>query len=176
MADASKIMGVSVGDYGKLLGVEIGSVVPTLIPQATGTIIGDMTSQGALSVSFNGTTDSTNNSEAVSLYGSPTTGYVGKDYGGSFTTVVKQAIIYPFITAGFSSIGSETGTLNVRGSASSPSSPSDGTLLGSNSFTDPTSDPVTIDCSANSTAYQYVWIEWVCGENPIGAEIEFYGV
>lgn len=69
-----------------LLGKKDGGSTPTLIPQATGSTIGNMTENGGLAAAFDGTTSQ---GQASCAYKSGGSGTVGKDYGGSTYAVTR---------------------------------------------------------------------------------------
>jgi len=92
------------------------------------------------------------------------TGFVGKHYGGG-AQVIQQVTVYPSIDHGFGFSVFATGgspfpfyTLNLRASSVAPASSSDGTLLGTISFSG-SSTTTTIVSSDQVTAWPYVWVE-----------------
>lgn len=99
--------------------------------------------------------------------------FVGKDYSASVHQAIQHTTIYPSNDAGFSdgavvsfagaayAIPNFSITFNLRGSASAPASPSDGTLLGSSGVLVNPTDAVTILSSDQATAWTYVWVEQV---------------
>jgi hypothetical protein len=151
---------------------------------AGSTSIGDMTGGGGLNAAFNGTFSQAAGSSAVeagssgfSPAGSVFTlqSYVGKNYSGASDQAIQQATVYPSsdigmaygtFTVGGSGGGSLWGldvsfVINLRGKATAPASPSDGTLLGTSGTQTKTTQPVTVISNDQTTAWKYVWVELV---------------
>lgn len=124
-----------------------------LVAQADGTAIGNMTRSSA---AFDGNTSQAHTSSA--WYNSGSSAYVGKQF--SSAQAVTRAVVYPSNNQGYAYAGGVTGTVTVAvyGKATSPSSETDGTLLGSNTGANSNSGTITVDF-ANSTAYAYVWVK-----------------
>jgi len=110
----------------------------------------------------------------------PLSSFVGKNYTAATDQVIAQAIVYPssdqglafgsFTHAGVSPFAFTNGpigtaanggflTLNLRGKASAPASPADGTLLGTTGPIANTTAPVTIISTDQVTAWKFVWVE-----------------
>jgi hypothetical protein len=150
--------------------------------------IGNMTAKGGLAACFDGNT-SQNIEQAAREDGGGTNSYVGKNYSGASAQAIGSATVYPTSDYGFSFAFSEeafvdqslTITLRLRAKATAPSSPSDGTLLGT---TGPFSEagyvsggPRTITSTDTVTTWNYVWVEiessisnWLVG----CSEVQFY--
>lgn len=149
------------------------SVIPILIPQATGTRIGTFTAQGGLVAAFDGTT-----SQAVAAGSSDAAspGYVGKDYHlAPFR--IERALFWGANNGGYTDTGSASTTITLRGkNGSAPSSDSDGTSLGSITFADRNdSFPLLIISNDQTTAWDYVFLQVVSAGNVLYvAEVQFY--
>lgn len=101
-------------------------------------------------------------------------GFVGKRYSAG-AQMIQQATVYPSTDHGFGFSAFNIGgssisfqpfyTLNLRAKASAPASSSDGTLLGTTSFSG-SSSTVTIISSDQTTAWPYVWIELIMTATP----------
>ena len=121
----------------------------------TGSTFGNMTASGGLAASFDGSTSKVYTSCSVNLATNPA--YVGKAFASA--QAIAQVIVYGANNGGYSdaSPGSAM-TISVYGKSTSPSSATDGTLLGSvGPFSDSNAtNPKTITCSG--AAYQYVWV------------------
>lgn len=168
------------------------------------TNIGNMTQQGGLSAAFDGNTTKPLSGSAVMSDSAITTpgsyhftrGYVGKNYSGASAQKIQSVTVTPATDAGL--IEASTGytlfqnvTLNLRGNSSSPSSASDGTLLGTWSSGTVRGGaynpgPINIVSTDQATAWNYVWVEAVAqfqNNNPADqtlggyisiAQIQFY--
>lgn len=133
----------------------------SLLAGATGTVIGDMSNGGGISAAFNGTTSQAygNSAQSTAANGGPA--YVGKNWGTGNSYIITKFIAYGALVQGFSSAGSAgTVTLTLYGKNTAPSGPTDGTSLGTLSFTD-TRDATAHTLASGitvSTAYQYHWL------------------
>ena len=148
----------------------VASKVETLVDRTLGTNIGDMTGNGGLAASFNGTTSS---SYAVSSVATASPCYVGKNHGSA--KYPSKIVVYGPNDLGYSS-GAGTVTLDFMVSNSAPANASDGISLGQISFTDQTDESAgrTITASNTSTAYQYWWVKITCGTNIVCTEVQMY--
>lgn len=144
--------------------------VETLVDRTLGTNIGNMTGNGGLAASFDGTTSQGYASCSV---GTSNPSYVGKDHGSA--KYPSKIIAYGPNNLGYSS-GAGTVTLYFMVNNSSPASATDGTSLGSTSFTDLGDESTgrTITASDTSTAYRYWWLRIECGTNICCAEVQMY--
>lgn len=128
-----------------------------LIDRTAGTNIGDMTAFGGLAAAFDGVTVQ-GGTACARLSG--TDGYVGKTLAAART--FGKALVYGSNTAGFdTSAGVSTITLNIYGkNGVAPSSRSDGTLLGTLSFTDTSNESAgrQIDSTDLSTTWDHLWV------------------
>lgn len=144
---------------------------------AGSTSIGDMTSSGGIAAPFDGVFSKSVGSSAVKVvtggFLSPgdaviNTSFVGKNYTLATPQAIQQATIYPSTDFGFGLItmvigGSDTGvlpifTLRLRAKNTAPVSATDGTLLGSSTFSG-SSVATTIISSDQTTTWNYVWVE-----------------
>lgn len=107
---------------------------------------------------------------------SATSAYLGANYS-STPRSVKAVVVWPNTTTGFIDGGSNL-TLKLRGkNGGAPSSPTDGTELGSTgSFSDVTTSKL-IESNDTSTTWQYLWIEMSSGGSVDFSisEIQFFG-
>jgi len=141
-----------------------------------GTNIGNMTSNGGLAAVFNGVTNATSiDSAAIAL---TTAAYVGK----TITKRVIKGIFYGSNEKGYVNVINPTITLNLRGkTGAAPSAPAtDGTLLGTLSFTDTLNEsgnPREIISSDPSTVWNHIWVYIThdgAANNMYFTEAEFY--
>jgi len=124
-----------------------------LIDRTTGTNIGNMTSNGALAAAFDGDANQANTASAGTLSGA-TTGYVGKTLTGP--KVFGRAVVSGSNSHGYAFSATPTITLNIQGkNGAAPSGPTDGTLLGTISFTDTTDE--SAGRTINSTDLVNTW-------------------
>lgn len=140
-------------------------------------LIGDMTNGDGLESAFNYDTDD-RYTDCASGPSTATTRYVGGlflDCGG---VPVEYAKVYGSNNVGFISGTNPTVTLQLRAKQSPPASATDGTLLGSTSFTDTNNENAgrTILSNDNETAWQYVWIAIITSSatHKYVAEVEIY--
>lgn len=128
-----------------------------LIDRTTGTNIGDCTTNGGLSAAFDGNTSQVFNSSATRQ--SATTAYVGKTLAASRT--FGQAICFGSTNNGYKGGSDPTVTLTMWGKqGTAPASVTDGTNLGSISFTDQTNESTGRTISSNdlSTIWDHLWL------------------
>lgn len=181
---------------------QIVSLQTTVPPAPSGIAqIGNMTSNGGLSAAFDGNSNQ-NAAASSALLGSPITltgsysftSYVGQNYTGASPAdyAVSSATIYPSTDQGFIQYAMNSSPVyfnftlsaNLYGSNSSPSSATNGTLLGSTLIQAGTVGPgtiaptqyanfgtaaVTISSNNTSTTYGYVWVELVLSIQPLAA-------
>lgn len=86
-------------------------------------------------------------------------GYIGKNFTGASQTI-SQAIIYGTTDRGFYGGTDPTATWTLYGNLTAPASSTDGTVLGSVTFTDVTDESggKTITSSDTTTFWNYVWV------------------
>lgn len=138
-----------------------------VIDRTLGTNIGDMTSNGGLAAAFDGVT-----SQATTACARKTSaGYIGKTldrarrFGG--------ATIYGSNDAGFEVGGSGSQTINIRGkNGAAPSSRTDGTVIGTVTFSDTADESAGRNITSTDTAtrYDHIFAEIING-NPACAEL-----
>jgi len=102
-------------------------------------------------------------------------GYVGKNYSGASAQKIQQVTVYPTSDVGWGRGSYNNGgadqsfaisfSLRLRAKNSAPSSPSDGVLLGSASFS-ANNSTITIPSNDQSTTWNYVWVELVASTDP----------
>lgn len=137
------------------------------IDPSTGTPIGNMTANGGLAAAFNGTQGNESQSAEGFVSGSivHTDLYVGLSFGSGLA--VTSAVVYPSTDKGFGYYGNSqlsypTLTLRLYGSNSSPTSGTNGTLLGSTSVPAYTSksqrNAFTINSTDQTTTYTHIWV------------------
>lgn len=181
--------GAAVWTWGKIVSLS------NAISGGAGTNIGNMTSAGGLAAAFDG--NPTKAATACALLS--TSGgvipvntvlsldtYVGKNYGGQ---QVLQVTVFPSSDDGFCA-GSYINTfgggsvtnpyvptfvLNLRGKATAPASPSDGTLLGTSGSMANTAAAVSIASNDQVTSWNYVWVELVASFTNTAGPATTYG-
>lgn len=175
--------GAALWSWGKITGLS------TTIDRAlAGSVaIGDMINGGGLGAAFDGVfaQSASASAEKVTLGGFTSGGviltqssFVGKNYTASVGAgqKIQAATVYPSSDGGFASGGyTDTGgtgftfttsiQLNLRGKATAPVSPADGTLLATNAIAN-TLSPVTLISNDHTTVWAYVWIEAI-GQFPL---------
>lgn len=114
-----------------------------------------------------------------------TTGYVGKNFSGASAQQIKQVTVYSSTDRGFGynlftigGIGQAVPAdfvLNLRAKATPPASSSDGTLLGTQSFSNAFQN-ITITSSDQTTAWNYVWVELIMTSDPQGRGATSYTI
>jgi hypothetical protein len=130
------------------------------ISGATGTNIGDLTISGGLAAAYDGATNTAFNSCAQgAAIVSPTDEYIGKNYSSS-PKKISGGTIYGSNNGGLCSGFNGSVTVELRGkNGSAPSTPGDGTLLGSLTFTDTSNESAgrAVSSSDTATEWDYVW-------------------
>lgn len=132
--------------------------VLTLIDRTAGTNIGNMTVNGGLAAAFDGTTSQARLSCAtISVSNS---GYVGKTLAAN--KIFGQAIIYGSNDQGFIRTDDVSTTINIRGkTGAAPSSATDGTIIGTLSFTDTSNESAgrTITSTDTTSLWAHIFAE-----------------
>ena len=139
------------------------------------TYIGDMTAHSALSTAFDGDLFESGVS-GVAKASSP--GFVGVDWGSGVTKTVKGVIVYSYSDKGFKESTNPSVTVTLYGSASSPASATDGTSLGSTTFTDGSGTTVAQifnDDVTSTTGYRYHWVSVNTAADCHVSEVVFLG-
>ncbi len=124
----------------------------------TGTSIGDMTAQGGLAAAFDG--DTTQASPVCAVKTGGTGGYIGKTPAAAVN--FGRAYIYGSSNDGFDNgTAGTTITINIRGkNGAAPTSRTDGTVVGTTSFTDANDSAVhVIDSSNLSSTWDHIFAE-----------------
>lgn len=147
--------------HGIMLGGFFKTLVETLIDRTLGTNIGDMTSSGNLAASFDGTTNQAPASCSSKTVAGSTGGFVGKDHGSG--KIPSKVIVYGSNSGGYRNVDN-TIVLDFRVSNSAPSAGSDGSSVGSISFTNLDSEATgrTITSSDTTNSYRYWWVRVTC--------------
>ena len=125
------------------------------VPKSEGTNVGDMTEYNGLAAAFDG---NANQVHAACALRNGATAFVGKYYSGG--KVIDRAIVVGSNNYGFNYY-SETVTLSLRASNSSPSF-GGGVLLASYTTVSDQDRTVTLTGS-NTTSYAYYWVEMASG-------------
>lgn len=139
--------------------------------------IGDMTAYSGITAAFDGVfvkalpaTAAKQSINGIIAANTPTGigGYVGKNFSGATPQKISQATIYSSTNYGFgfnqftvagTNVGvNMTFVLNLRAKSTAPASSSDGTLLGTTTFTGAFQN-ITIPSNDQVTAWNYVWVE-----------------
>lgn len=159
--------------FGVAAGRRLGSKI------SVASYIGNMTGLGGLAAAFDGTTSQL--AGASAYLGSTTNAYVGADLSGGPKRLF-EARVYGSNNVGYvddSGAGVLT-TLTIYGkNGSPPSNGTDGTSLGSTTFSDTSdeSSPRTIASSDKGTQWDYLWVYLSHGGSAVGvavAELELY--
>lgn len=134
------------------------STAEAAISGATGTNIGDLTGNGGLAAIFDGTTSQADAAcgRAVSV----TSAYAGKNYSSS-PKKISKVICHGGNNTGFWHTGAPGTTLDLYGkNGGAPSNSTDGTLLGTLSFTDTSNESAgrTVTSTDTLTTWDYVWV------------------
>jgi len=156
--------GVAVTNSGSTMKVTEGplrAAFEKLYASSGANAIGDMTIGGGIASAFDGTTSK--NGALCSGKASSSAAYVGQNCTAS-PIVFSRAIIYGSTSDGFL-VGSNIAmAINIRGkTGTAPSSSSDGTILGSLSFTDTSSENGGRSVIGTDlfSAWDYIWAELV---------------
>lgn len=136
--------------------------------------IGNMGNNGGLAASFDSVPSKTGIlSSQFATNATSADAYVGQNYTGT-PQKIGSATLYPSTDFGFAVFFYNGGinqtsppvTINLRGKASAPASPADGTLLGSISGPN-TFQPITIVSNDQATTWNFVWFE-IIGQPQVG--------
>lgn len=147
------------------------SLTETLVDRTTGTNIGTFTSNGGLAAVFNGTTSESYTVSGVHI---GTDGYVGKTH--SAAKICSRVVCHGANNLGYSSLSGSV-TIELYGkNGSAPSSSTDGTLLGSITFTDQSDESAgrQITSSDQTTAYTHWFCRVTSGANLVFTELVMY--
>lgn len=153
--------------------------VGSAISQAAGTNIGNMTEVGGLAAAFDGNASQINTSCAgrtdagINTFSS----YVGKTH----TSAVSKVEVSGSNSHGYGFSGTPSITIRLYGKqGSAPANATDGTELGSITFTDTADESAarTITSSDLNTVWDHRWVTVAANANTAGfyfAEVVFYG-
>lgn len=124
------------------------------IDRTTGTNIGNSTLNGGLAAAFDGVTNQAFGACAVA---NPF-GYVGKTFVSG--KVIDHFIVYGSNDFGYTTAGAVSVTITMYGKNGAPSSGTDGTAIGSISFTNTANESAgrTIASTDTSNSYTSVWV------------------
>lgn len=125
-----------------------------IIGRTLGTAIGDPTSN--IAAWYDGTTSQS--TSAATVKSSSTSMYLGKNYTSLGGFKCSGATVWAS-TSGFVSVTSPSITLTLYGKATAPANSSDGTVLGTSTFTDSNSKIVFLSSSDTTTSYNYLWVK-----------------
>lgn len=134
------------------------------IDRTTGTNIGNMTVGGGLAAAFDGeTSEPAAGSNCAFSDGSESIkrGYIGKTLAAP--RVFGRAVVYGSSTQGFLN-GSDSITINIRGkTGAAPSSRTDGTIVGTTSFTDASDESGgrSIATTDSTTKWDHLFVDIV---------------
>ena len=129
------------------------------ISGGTGTNIGDFSAGAGLSAVFNGDTSEAAVGAAAAK-ATTTSGYVGKNYSAA-PKRIYSAVVHGTTDRGFVNAINPTVTLTLYGkNGGAPANATDGTSIGSTSFTEVTDESAgrTVNASDSATAWDYVWV------------------
>lgn len=128
----------------------------SFIPASTGTIIGTMTTDQAFA--FDGIT-SENATDCARDTG--TSAYIGKDFGVGNAKSISSCIIFPSNDFGYHNPDQDPMVITLYGNNTLPANGTDGTVLGSVTITVDDEESRTIQSSDITTAWRYVWCNYV---------------
>lgn len=149
-----------------------------LIDRTSGTNIGNMTTGGGLAAAFDGNTSQASGVGARMAAASGSAAYVGKTL--ATPRVFGSATVYGSNDNGYTGGGSLTITLTMYGkNGAAPSSPTDGTIIGTLAgFTNTSgTNDKTISSSDLSTTWDHLWINIDASganTNLYAAELQLY--
>lgn len=138
----------------------VGTITSTVdIGQGVGAVFGDMTGGGGIGSVFDGITNQSGLASAIS----PTSianGYVGKNFSSGSAFRIVSARVHGPNDGGYVNGINPTTVITLYGKTSAPSSGTDGTALGTISFTDTNNESAarTITSSDNVSHWYYVWL------------------
>lgn len=147
------------------------------IDRTLGTNIGNMTSGGGLAAAFDGTQNQAGGASARTA-GSVTSSYVGKT--GAAASIISKCTAHGSNNVSYNDSGAVSITLELYGkTGSAPASATDGTMLGSITFTQSATDESAgrdITSSDTATLWDHWWLRVTCGSsnNQTCAEARFF--
>lgn len=145
------------------------NVAPETLYTATGSTFGNMTGNGGLAALFD---TNTSQDHVQGAYFLGTAGYAGKAF--SEAQNITQVKVYGTNNEGFVQSGNPSVTITIYGKASSPANATDGTSMGTVTFTDTAT--TNMQAIVTSGTYQYVWaaISTASSSYIMAAEIEYF--
>lgn len=145
-----------------------------LVDRTTGTNIGNTTFSGGLAAAFDGTTSQASAACAAGV-NSPDD-YVGKTFGAGKRA--SRVVVHGSNDQGFANGANPSTTLTLYGkNGAAPANATDGTSLGSTTFTDTTNESSgrTITSTDTTTSYLHWWVKVdVAGNSSAIAELVMY--
>jgi hypothetical protein len=155
----------------ELSGFASRSLSEVLVDRTLGTNIGNMTVNGGLAAAFDGTT---NQGTAACAADTTGTGYVGKTH--TVPRVPGRVTVHGSNDAGYSSGGNGSCTITWYGKkGTAPANATDGTVLGSITFTDTSNESTGRDITTqDQNGYDHWWVTVVVAANVFVAELVMY--
>lgn len=146
------------------------------VPGSEGSVFGNLTGRAGLAAAFDGNSNQAFGSTAGSAVSPPVSSYVGKNFSSS--KAIAKATVSGSNDLGYGHTGTPSITLTLYGKNGLPSSSTDGTSLGTATFTETDNESAgrTITSSDTTTPYTYVWVtvSSSAGNDHFVAEVTFY--
>lgn len=136
----------------------ISAASESWVSQSAGTNIGNMTANGGLAAAYDSTR--AQSAAASAAAGMGTNAYIGKQLAAS--KIISRVRVFGSNNNGFISGGALSSvTINLYASNSSPANSTDGTLIGTLTFTNTTDESAGRDVYSNdlTNAWAYVWVQ-----------------
>lgn len=128
----------------------------TQVPQATGTVIGNMTASGGNAAAFDSNTNQAQ-AAAADTGKANTAGYVGKSWGSGNAKIITKYVAYATNDSGFNRNFGGSVTIQLRGSNTNDVATA--AVLHTDTFSDANSAVKTYTSGINTaTAYLYHWV------------------
>lgn len=141
-----------------LLFPPMGRADAALIDRTTGTAIGNMNTSGGLAAAFDGNTNQART--ACAEIQDATEGYIGKTF--AVPTALESVTVYGSNNTGYIRNSNPSVTINLYGkTGAAPGSATDGTLLGTLTFTDTSNEsgnPRQVNSSNTTTYWDHGWV------------------
>lgn len=152
-----------------LLAVSAGRGAAALIDRTTGTNIGNGTVGGGLAAAFDAVTNQTDSSCAAKAAAAANSMFVGKT--NAVPTAIESVTVYGSNNSGYVFSTNPACTLTLYGKMGvAPANGTDGTSLGSVSFTDTANEsasPRTINSSDTATYWDHRWVNLTQANNAV---------
>lgn len=156
-------------------GVVGSPLTETIVGAGVGTVIGDLTGGASQSNCFDGNTNQPVGGAATCPFHNANPGYIGKQFSSG--KIISKVVAYGGSDAGFVFGVNGSTTVKIYAKNTAPSNGTDGTEIGTTTFTD-TADATTrtITSTDTSNAWIYVWIyiNGGGGNSACCAEMEIY--